>query len=94
MPPSPQVVTPRIVALQYDGTNATAIVDMLTEQYNIDPNSYMVGDETDGVLTVITTDRDLWGDIHVNEGDHVAAGANGVQVVADASFTARYVPLT
>lgn len=93
MPPSPQVVVQRTTSLQYDGTNATAIVDLLTDQFPLTPNSYSVGDETDGVLTVITTDRDLWADIVVNEGDHVVVSWNGFQVTSDEVFTGRFVLL-
>lgn len=93
MPPVPEVVGRRLVSLVYDGTNATDVVEHANLHYPITPESYLVGPEADGVLTITTSNPDLWSGVTVNTGDHVVASTAGVEVVPDSFYAERFVVL-
>jgi hypothetical protein len=92
--PVPQTVAPRMISLAYDGTNAADILAHLRTNQPITPTTYRTGTEADGVLTITTSDPNLWSDIVVPIGSHViATPGNSAVVLPENLYTAWYVVL-
>lgn len=87
-----EVACPRVVSLVYDGTNSAEVAAMVESNSSIGPNSYSIGSESGGVLTIVSTDRDLWNDIVIHTGDRVVVSADaGVTPMSQARYDLRYV---
>lgn len=95
MPPVPQTVVPRNIALQYDGTNAADVFALVQQYYPIAPAAWQAPtQDEDGRLTIQSDDRDLWSDLGFPVGWY-AVVTSGVQVAAVPAevFADRYVVL-
>lgn len=95
MPPVPQTVVPRSVALLYDGTNAADVLALVQQYYPIDPASWVTtAQDDDGRLAVQSDNRDLWSDLGFPLGWY-AVVTSGLQVAAVPAelFDDRYVVL-
>ncbi len=88
MPP-PKTVTPRMVALQYDGSNSADILAMA----NADMASavYTVASEAEGTLVLASSQPSYWSDLTFAVGDYCLVP--NASVVAESMFPGRFVVL-
>jgi hypothetical protein len=81
----PQVVVPRLLALQYDGTNAAAIITFANDDVGV--TIYSFTSEVDGRLEVASSAVGVWSDLSFDEGDYCVTGQGAVP---QALFAQRY----
>lgn len=72
----PQVVVPRLLALQYDGTNAAAIITFANS--DVGATIYSLASEMGGHLEVASSAVGVWSDLSFDTGDYCVTGQGAV----------------
>ena len=87
--PVPKLVTPQLVALEYDGANSADILAMANA--GMSPAVYTAESEAGGTLVLASSQTSVWSDLTLVIGDYCLTP--GPSVVPAAAFPVRFVVL-